>query len=376
MGLEKDQALGVSSSFVALPNGQMISTSTIRIARITSSRVKEVDFATVPFGSVFSDHMFSAEYQDGQWTDGLIQPFGPILLSPSITALHYGISVFEGMKAHKSPEGHPLLFRPRENMRRLQRSAARLAMAAVPEELFLNGLRELVRLDRAWIPPLDVGALYIRPILFSVDPCIGVKPADRFRFIIFSFPFNAYFSSAVDVLVTERYVRAFPGGTGDTKPAGNYAAGLAADKEARASGMNSVLWLDALEHRYVEECGVMNVFFVIGDEVLTPPLTGTILPGVTRDSVITLLRDMSYRVKEERISIDDVIQSHKRGELRECFGTGTAVTISHIKRIRYRDQCLELSPIEERNVGPAVRERLLGLMTGRLPDPYGWSENL
>src|SRR5260370_28802459 len=193
-----------------------------RIDRVANSRAQEVDFATVPFSSVFSDHMFSAEFHDGRWSDGLIRPYGPIHVPPSISALHYGISVFEGMKAHKSPDGRSLLFRPLENARRLQRSAARLAMPAVPEPLFLEGLRELVRLDQAWIPPAGMGALYIRPILFSVDPSIRVKPADRYQFVILTSPFGAYFSAPVDVLVNEHYVRAFPGGTGDTKPAGNY----------------------------------------------------------------------------------------------------------------------------------------------------------
>lgn len=351
-------------------------TSSVRINRVANSRVQEVDFATVPFSSAFSDHMFSAEFQDGHWSDGLIQPYGPISVPPSISALHYGISVFEGMKAHKSADGHPLLFRPVENARRLQRSAARLAMPTVPESLFLEGLRELVRLDQAWIPPADVGALYIRPILFSVDPSIRVKPADRCLFLILTFPFGAYFSAPVDVLVCERYARAFPGGTGDTKPAGNYAGGLLADQEAREAGFTSVMWLDAQERRYIEECGVMNVFFVIGEDVVTPPLSGTILPGITRDSLITLLRDMGYRVREERIAIDEVFRSYERGELRECFGAGTAATVSHVKRIRHKDRTIELPPVEQRKLGPFVREKLLAIMTGRQEDLLGWVERI
>jgi len=353
-----------------------VETVPIRIDRVANSRLQEVDFATVAFGSVFSDHMFTAEFQDGRWSDGLIRPYGPIPLAPNISALQYGVSVFEGMKAHKLADGRPLLFRARENARRLQRSAARLAMPAVPESLFLDGLRELVRLDQAWIPPAEMGALYIRPTLFSVDPSIRVKPADRYQFIILTAPFGAYFSAPIDVLVSERYVRAFPGGTGDTKPAGNYAAALLADQEARDAGFNSVMWLDAQERRYVEECGVMNVFFVLGEDVVTPSLSGTILPGITRDSVITLLCDLGYHVKEERISMDDLLRSYERGELRECFGTGTAATVSHVRRIRYKDRTLELPPIEQRKVGTAVREKLLGVMTGREPDPHGWVESI
>jgi branched-chain amino acid aminotransferase len=348
----------------------------IRIDRVTRSRLPEVNLATVPFSAVFSDHMFSAEFRDGRWSNGLIRPYGPIPLDPSISALQYGISVFEGLKAHKSSAGRPILFRPSENARRLQRSATRLAMPAVPENLFLDGLRELICLDQEWIPSAEIGALYIRPTLFSVDPSVRVKSADRYYFIIFTFPFGAYYSAPVDVLVSERYVRAFPGGTGDTKPAGNYAAALLADQEAHEAGFSSVMWLDARERRYIEECGVMNVFFAIGDQVVTPALSGTILPGVTRDSVITLLRDMGYRVKEDRISIDELVRIHERGELRECFGTGTAATVSHVGRIRYKNRTLELPPIEQRKVGPVVREKLLGIMTGREPDPYGWVESI
>ena len=349
--------------------------TSFQIERVVHSRVHEVDLATVPFSSVFSDHMFCAEFDSGHWTEGAIRPYGPIPLTPSISALQYGISVFEGLKAHKSPDQRPLLFRPRENARRFQRSAARLAMPAVPEALFIDALHELVRLDEAWIPPADNGALYIRPILFSVDPSVRVKPAERYQFIIFTFPFAAYFPPAVDVMVCESHARAFPGGTGDIKPAGNYAAGLLADLQARKAGFDSVLWLDGMEHRYVEECGVMNVFFVMGKEVVTPPLGGTILPGITRDSVITLLRDMGYAVKETRVSMDDLLESYQRGLLRECFGTGTAATVSSIRNICYKDQTLKL-PISADNVAARVKQRLVALMTGREPDPYGWVESI
>ncbi len=359
-----------------MPRNNQMEMNSIRIEKVVNSRVHEVDFSTLVFGSVFSDHMFTAEFQDGRWSDGLIQPYGPLQIGPNISALQYGISVFEGMKAHKSGDGRALLFRARENALRLQRSAARLAMPAVPESLFLDAVRELVRLDQGWIPPAEKGALYIRPVLFSVDPSLRVKPADRFQFVIFTSPFGAYFSAPIDVLVSERYVRAFPGGTGDIKPAGNYAAALLADQEARDAGCNAVMWLDAQERRYVEECGVMNVFFVLGEDVVTPPLSGTILPGITRESVITLLRDLGYRVKEERISIEELQSSYDRGELRECFGTGTAATVSHVRRIFYQGRTMELPPLEKRKVGAAVRDKLLAVMTGREPDPHGWVETI
>ena len=210
------------------------------------------------------------------------------------------------MKANRGPDGGLLLFRPRENARRFQRSAARLAMPPVPEPLFLDGLRQLLREDRDWAPPHGVGALYIRPVQFSNDPAIGVRPAERFLFSIFTSPFSRYYAAPVDVMVSDRYARAYPGGTGDVKPAGNYGGAMLADREAKEKGCQSVLWLDAEERRYVEECGVMNVFAVFRDRILTPPLTGTILPGVTRDSVIMLLRAMGHRVEETRFTIQEV----------------------------------------------------------------------
>lgn len=344
----------------------------VRVEQVRESRRASLDLANTPFSSVISDHMLVAEYRDGRWQEAVIRGYGQLPLAPSISALQYGISVFEGLKAHTRPGGDVAIFRPQENARRLNRSAARLAMPPVPEELFLGGLRQLVGLDRGWVPPHGQGALYIRPCLFSIDESVRVKPAERCLFLIFTFPFGAYYAAPVDVLVTERYVRAFPGGTGDVKPGGNYAPTLVADQEAHDAGFQTVLWLDGRERKYVEECGVMNVFFVVGDRVVTPSLTGTILPGITRDSVITLLRNMGLEVEERRITIDEIVAASDRGELRECFGSGTAATVSHVRRIRYRDRDLDLPPVEGRKVGPAVRERLVAMATGAAPDPHGW----
>jgi branched-chain amino acid aminotransferase len=336
------------------------------------SRLRGLDLSNVQFGTVYSDHMFCMEFQGGSWGKPAIRPYGPLFLPPNISALQYGISVFEGLKAHQSPHGEALLFRPSDNARRLNRSGARLAMPEIPNAVFLDGLRTLIDLDRAWIPRAGEGALYIRPSFFSIDESIRVKPAERFQFVIFTCPFGTYYSAPIDILVTEKYVRAFPGGTGDVKPAGNYAAALLADMEARDAGFGSVLWLDAQNRRFVEECGVMNIFFVVDGKVVTPQLTGTILPGVTRDSVITLIRDMGVEVTERLISLEELITAYDQGRLAESFGTGTAATLSHIKRIRYRDRDLVLPEIAERKIGPAVRERLVAIATGAIPDPYGW----
>jgi len=348
----------------------------IRIEPVARSRVTEVDFATVEFSSVFSDHMLVSEYIEGEWKTISIRPYGPLQLSPNISALQYGISVFEGLKAHRGPHGEVLLFRPWENAKRMNRSTARLAMPLIPEELFLDGLRELLRQDAEWVPPHGAGALYIRPCCFSIDPSIRVKPAERFLFVIFTFPFASYYAAPLDVLVTERYVRAFPGGTGDIKPAGNYAATLVADREARDAGFATVMWLDAQSHSYVEECGVMNMFFVVEGRVVTPELTGTILPGITRDSVITLLTSMRISVEQRRVGMDEIVEWHRRGVLAECFGTGTAATVSHVRRIRFRDVDMVLPDVAERRIGPLVREKLTGIVTGKERDAFGWMESI
>jgi branched-chain amino acid aminotransferase len=351
-----------------------MSVVTIRRERVDESRRSSLDLSTVPFSSVMSDHMLVAEYRDGAWQDATVRLYAPLSLAPSISALQYGVSVFDGLKAHRMPDGAAGVFRPQASGRRLQRSAERFAMPPVPEELFMNGLRELVHLDQEWIPKHGEGALYIRPCQFSIDESVRVKPADRYLFVIFTFPYGTYYAAPVDVVVTDKYVRAFPGGAGDVKPAGNYAPTLVAERDAQRQGFQTVLWLDGRERRYVEECGVMNVFFVVNDEILTPSLGGTILAGVTRDSVITLLRDMGLSVRERLIEIDEIMSAGERGALRECFGTGTAATLSHVRRIRYGDREVELPPVEARAVGPEVRRRLIAIATGVEPDRYGWLE--
>jgi branched-chain amino acid aminotransferase len=323
-----------------------------------------------------SDHMLVAEYRDGSWRDVAIRPYGPLPLSPVISGLQYGVTIFEGLKAYRQPDGSVALIRPAANARRLNLSAARMSIPELPEALFLEGVRALVSLDRLWVPPHGQGALYIRLSVFSIDESMRVKPAERFALNIVSSPFSAYYAAPVDVLVTDRFVRAAPGGTGGVKPAGNYGPTLVADAQARDLGCDTVLWLDARERRYVEECGVMNVFFVIGDEIATPHLSGTILPGVTRDSAITVLRDEGHVVRERPIAIDEIVRAHDQGRLRECFGTGTAATLAHVRSIRYRDREIVLPPIEARPIAQTVRERLTAIMQGTASDPHGWLDRL
>lgn len=348
----------------------------LTVLPVAQSRLPGLDLETLAFSSVMSDHMLVAEYRDGGWQEARIQPYGPLSLAPSISALQYGVSVFEGLKAQRTPRSDVVLFRAEMNARRLQRSAERLAMPPVPIDMFVDGLHALLQLDQAWVPVHGRGALYVRPCLFSIDESVRVKPAERFLFVIFTFPFAAYYSTPVDVLVTDRFVRAFPGGTGEIKPAGNYAPALLADADAQRAGCQTVMWLDGRERRYVEECGVMNVFFVIDGRAITPSLEGSILPGVTRDSVITLLRDQGVAVEERRIAIDEVFDAHASGRLHECFGTGTAATLTHVRSIRHGERQIVLPPVESRRISETVRDALVGIASGAAPDCHGWLDRI
>jgi branched-chain amino acid aminotransferase len=344
----------------------------IEVRRIAESRIGERDLSPQSFGTVFCDHMLVAECRDGRWTDPRIEPYGPLPLPPSISGLQYGISVFEGHKAFRTAGGDVVLFRPYENCERLRRSCRRLVLPEVPQDTYIEGLRELIRTDQAWIPEPDEGALYIRPCVFATDAAVRVGPSSACRFVIFTCAVGQYYPAPLRLLVTTDYVRAFPGGTGNVKPAGNYAPALLAEAQARDGGFSGVLWLDGRERRFVEEAGVMNVFFVIDDAVVTPALGDTILPGITRDSVITLLEAMGIPVEERPLPIDEVVAAHAAGRLRECFGTGTAATISHVAEIAYRGKTMTLPPVAGREIGTAVLARMTALRTGREPDHRGW----
>ena len=351
-----------------------VSETKIKITRTDASRLPEVDFDHIPFGKVFSDHMLVADYREGAWQPAEIRPYASLTLWPATTVLHYGQSIFEGMKAYRNVEGKPVLFRPRDNFARMNRSAERMVMPAIPESLFLGGLKELVRLDVEWIPTQEDSSLYIRPLMFANDDYIGVKPSDEYKFLIFTCPVGKYYSEPVKLWVTREFVRAAEGGTGEAKTAGNYAASYYAAKQAQDKGYDNVLWLDGKEHRYVEECGTMNIFFVIDGVAVTPALTGTILRGVTRDSAITLLHDMNVEVEERRISIEEVFEAHEKGKLEEAFGAGTAATISPVIEIGSEEGVVKLPPDSERKIGPALLKQLTDIRHGVAEDVHGWVE--
>ena len=346
--------------------------SSVRVTRTSSSRLSETALETAQFGTIFSDHMLIANFENGQWREAEIIPYGPLPLPPAPIALHHGQTVFEGLKAHRTLDGRIAMFRPSENYARLNRSATRLVMPEVPASLFLNGIAELVRLDREWIPEREGGALYIRPVYFAIDESLQVRPSSQYRLVVLTCPVGPYFAGRINLVVEERYVRAFPGGTGDIKPAGNYAGSLLASCEAQERGYQNVLWLDGIERRFIEECGMMNVFFVIDGAVVTPPLSGTILPGVTRDSVLTLLRDMGKTIEERPVAIDEVFELYAAGRLTEAAGVGTAATIAPIGRIGYRNREIELAPVGSDSLLERVRMKLEAIRTGRETDRHSW----
>jgi branched-chain amino acid aminotransferase len=350
----------------------MLAVSDINITKTTHSRLEETNLVNIPFGKYFTDHMLVADYEDGEWKNVEIKPYQSMMMAPSIAALHYGQAIFEGIKAYKNPAGQPFVFRPYDNFKRFNISAERMQMPTVPEEIFMDGLKTLIQLDKDWIPNQEDHSLYIRPFMFSCDELIGVKPADKYKFMIILSPTGPYYNTPMRIYVEEQYVRAVPGGVGYAKAAGNYGAAMFATAQAKKKGYDQVLWTDAFEHKYVQECGTMNVFFIIGNTAVTPDLgAGTILAGVTRDSVMVMLKELGLKVEERMLSVDEIIEAHKAGILREVFGTGTAATISLIKELRYKDYVIEFD-VDSWQTAPEVKDRLNKIRYGLIPDDHNW----
>jgi branched-chain amino acid aminotransferase len=350
----------------------MVAAADIQVTKVETSKLQEMQLENLPFGRYFTDHMLEADYENGEWKNVEIKPYQPLLLEPSLAALHYGQAIFEGIKAYKNAEGKAFIFRPYDNFRRFNLSAERMNMPVVPEEIFMEGMRKLIALDINWIPSMPDHSLYIRPFMFASDPVIGVKPSDTYKFIIILSPTGPYYATPMRIYVEEQYTRAAPGGVGFAKNAGNYGGSMLATTVAKKQGYDQVLWTDAFEHRYLQEVGTMNVFFVIGNTVITPSLEdGTILAGVTRDSAIIVLEEMGLQVDERKISIEEVIAAYENGQLREVFGTGTAATISMIKELRYKDNTLNFDP-QAAKVAPELKARLTAIRKGETPDTHGW----
>jgi branched-chain amino acid aminotransferase len=340
---------------------------------VEESRISSFDPDNIVFGRVFTDHMFSCDYVNGQWQNFRIDPFGKIPLSPTLSALHYGQSIFEGMKAFKNEEGVVTLFRANDNLKRLNTSAERMCMPALPEEIFMEGLKTLVTIDKDWIPTTPGSALYIRPFMFATDDFLGVKPSENYKFMIYACPVAAYYSHPLKVRIEDHYTRASKGGVGSAKCAGNYAASMYPTKLAQKDGFDQVLWTDGEHHQYLEETGTSNVFVITKDAVYTPELNDSLLAGITRDSIIKLLRSKGLNVVEKKVSVDELINWHKNGELKEMFVSGTAATVTNIELFNYKGQNFNVNHTENL-IGKEILSDFQKIRTLEMPDQFGWVE--
>lgn len=341
-----------------------------------SMKQKTKDEAKLSFGKHFTDRMLLVEWKAGQgWCDARIQPYAPFVLDPSCLVFHYAQEIFEGLKAYKWEDGRVALFRPEMNARRFNQSADRICMPEVPEELFLSGIQQLVALERDWIPTAPGTSLYIRPAMIAVEPVLGVKPSDHYYFFVILSPVGAYYAAGfnpINILVEDHYVRAVVGGTGEAKTGGNYASSLKAALEAKKRGYDQVLWLDGREQRYIEEVGSMNMFFAYGRKIVTAPLNGSILSGITRDSVLTLAAALGYEVEQRPIEINDLMADIRSGKVTEAFGSGTAAVITPVGKLCFKDEIVPLSGGGVGQVTQLLYDTLTGIQTGKLKDDFGW----
>lgn len=336
------------------------------------SRLGDLPVSELPFGKIFSDHMFVVDYDGKNWQNPRVEPYGPIPTAPSMMAVHYGQAIFEGMKAFRQTDGGLATFRAIDNVRRLNLSAQRLCMPTIPEDLFMQGLETLLQIDGAWTPNEEGGSLYIRPVMYATDEFVGVRPSTTYKLVILTCPVGPYYSKPVRLLAAEHYVRAAIGGVGEAKAAGNYAASLLPAKEAQAKGFDQVLWLDAKEFKYIQEVGTMNIFFVIDGKVITPATDGAILKGITRDSIIKLLKHKGYTVEERLVSIDEICEAHEKGTFEECFGAGTAAVIAPVCEISYKNNLLKLSDKGNKSVASYIKNTIHDIRCGLQPDEWGW----
>jgi branched-chain amino acid aminotransferase len=342
-----------------------------------SAQLKEKpDESKLGFGNLFTDHMFIMDYEpDKGWHSARIIPYGPMALDPSTMFLHYAQGAFEGLKAYRTESGSIQLFRPQENFKRLNRSCRRLCMPELDEDFAFDALKQLLTMEEDWVPGAPETSLYIRPTLIAMDPYLGVRASHTYRFFIILSPVGAYYPEGfnpVKIQVTHEYVRAVRGGVGEAKTPGNYAASILAGEKAHKEGYSQVLWLDGVEQKYLEEVGSMNIFFVIDDEIVTPELNGSILPGITRDSVIRLAKHWNDKISEKKISIDELMQAHADGKLQEVFGSGTAAVISPVGEIKYGDQVITISGGEVGPVALKYYNAITDIQYGKAEDPLGW----
>jgi len=342
----------------------------------TQNPKEKPDQKNLGFGQYFTDHMFIMDYStDKGWYDPRIVPYGPLSMDPSTMVFHYGQAIFEGLKAYRTADGRIFLFRPEMNMKRINNSNARMSIPPIDEEFAVEAVKTLVSLDRDWIPTEPGTSLYIRPFIIATDPYLGVRPSNTYKFIIILSPSGAYYPSGINpvkIMIENEYVRAVRGGTGFAKTPANYAASLKAQEIAHEKGYVQVLWLDGVERKYIEEVGSMNVFFKIGDEIVTPSLDGSILPGITRDSCIHLLKEWGYKVTERHLSVSELFEAHTQGKLAEAFGTGTAAVISPIGELNWDGNVITINDGKIGEVSARLYETITGIQNGTVRDEFGW----
>ena len=344
----------------------------IRVEPTTTSRLSQIDFNNLKFGHIMSDHMLVAEYNNGKWEDVSIVPYGDLTISPSMSALHYGQSIFEGIKGYKFEDGTVSIFRPDKNWERFNKSASRLQMPEVPEEIFLGGLKQLLDIDRDWVPSIEGTSLYIRPFMFATESALGVHPSISYKFVIITCPVGAYYSKPISLKVETHYTRAAEGGVGFSKNAGNYALSLYPTQLANDEGYDQIMWTDANEHKYIEEAGTANLIFRIGDTIITPH-GDTILHGVTRRTIMQLAEEWGFKAEQRKVSVQELIEGIEAGKVSEAFAAGTAATITHIDRIGFEGTDYTLPPIEGRDFSNKVLDYLNQLRYGKIADPFGWN---
>ena len=348
----------------------------INVTLSTQLKQKPADESKLGFGQIFTDHMFLMNYEEGKgWFDPRIVPYGDFAMDPACMVLHYGQAIFEGTKAYRRPDGQIQLFRPQANMARMSSSAQRMCMPALDEEMALEGLKKLIEVEKDWVPHQEGTSLYIRPTMIALDVQLGVHASNTYLFFIILSPVGAYYKEGlkpVGIYVEDSYVRAVRGGVGFTKCAGNYAASILAGEVAATKGYAQVLWLDGVEQRYIEEVGAMNMMFAYGTKIVTPMLNGSILPGITRNSVLELCRSWGYSVEERKISADELIEAQRNGTLEECWGTGTAAVISPVGKLRYVDEVMTINGGQIGELSQKLYDTITGIQTGKLPDERGW----
>jgi branched-chain amino acid aminotransferase len=345
--------------------------STIRVQKIKKSKIGQVDFNNLVFGSVFSDHMFECDYKDGVWQSPTIRPYGPLSIEPAAKVFHYGQAVFEGMKAYKDDDGKVFLFRPKQNMTRINKSSKRLAIPEFPPEIFFDAMHQLLNLDRDWIKPGVGNSLYLRPFVIATQNGVSASPSTEYKFMIIMSPAQAYYTGDVKVVIAEKYSRAADGGVGAAKAAGNYAAQFYPTNLARKEGYQQVIWTDSNEHKFLEEAGTMNVFFRINDTLLTAPTSERILDGVTRKSVIKLAKDAGIDIQVRPVMVTELVEAAKSGSLKEIFGTGTAAVISPVSAFRYQDKEYAI-PAQQNGFANKFKTDLTNIQHNLAPDKHGW----